>query len=129
MKRLIALVIVVAVASVVLSAQRAEAIKPFSDEFLKLYVKQDSADPKEKALADAVAKIKCNVCHEGTQKKNRNAYGKALDELLDKKADAKDTAKIQDALKKVEAMHSKAGDDKSPTFGDLIKEGKLPCGE
>jgi hypothetical protein len=40
----------------------------------------------------------------------------------------KNPEKIVESLKKVEAMHSVAGDDKSPTFGDLIKEGKLPGG-
>ena len=38
----------------------------------------------------------------------------------------KDVDKIKEALEAVEKEHSKPGDEKSPTFGELIKEGKLP---
>lgn len=131
MKKLFALVLCgcVALSLFGLGTQEAEAIPAFKKEFDDMYVKKDSADPKEKGFAEAVAKVKCNVCHVGTKKKDKNAYGIELDKLLDKKADVKDAAKIQDALKKVAEMHSKPGDDSSPTYGDLIKEGKLPCEE
>ncbi|HEY2894440.1 MAG TPA: hypothetical protein VGJ16_09520, partial [Pirellulales bacterium] len=59
----------------------------------------------------------------------RNEYGKALDELLDKKADMKDTKKIQEALETVAGKNSDPKNPSSPTFGDLIKQGKLPGGE
>ena len=101
------------------------AIKQFQDEFKALYVKPDSSDPAEKALATAVEAAKCNVCHKGKEKKERNAYGHALAELLDKKEDAKNMEKIRKALEAVAAMPSADG---GPTFGDLIKEGKLPGG-
>ncbi len=38
----------------------------------------------------------------------------------------KDPVKIKDLLEKAAKEHSDANDDKSPTFGELIKEGKLP---
>lgn len=105
------------------SSRPAFAIKEFFDEFKALYVKPDSGDANEKALAAEVETAKCNVCHAGSNKKERNSYGNALAELLDKKEDKKDTAKIRGALEKVAAMPS--GDGK-PTFGELIKQGKLP---
>jgi hypothetical protein len=105
------------------SSRPAFAIKEFFDEFKAVYVKPDSGDANEKALAAEVETAKCNVCHAGSNKKERNAYGNALADLLDKKEDKKDTAKIRGALEKVAAMPS--GDGK-PTFGELIKQGKLP---
>lgn len=108
------------------SARPAFAIKQFFDEFKAMYVKPDSADAAEKALAAAVETEKCNVCHTGKSKKERNAYGEALAGLLDKKEDAKNVDKIRASLEKVAGMPS---DGKSgPTFGALIKEGKLPGG-
>lgn len=96
------------------------AIKQFADEFKALYVKEGTP------LAEAVATAKCNVCHVGDSKKDRNAYGQALAERLDKKEDAKNVDKIRQALEEVAALPS-AVDGK--TFGDLIAEGKLPAGE
>ncbi len=107
----------------------ARAIAPFKKEFEAKYVKKDPTTPEEQALAAAVKEAKCNVCHVGKKKKDRNAYGEALSELLDKKADAKDLAKIQEALDKVADMKSNPDDPNSPTFGELIKQGKLPGGD
>ncbi|HTQ39092.1 MAG TPA: hypothetical protein VMJ32_08685 [Pirellulales bacterium] len=104
-------------------------------EFKKLYVKADSTSPDDKAFADAVKSARCGVCHEGESKKNRNDYGKALASILkpaDAPADFKgetDKSKIDDALKKVADEHVDPNDSKSPTYGDLIKAGKLPGGE
>ena len=104
------------------------AIDPFKKAFDAKYVKKDPATDAEKSLAAAVEKSKCNVCHVGKNKKARNDYGKALATLLTKK-DGKDMAKIDAALDTVAGMKSKADDAAAPTFGDLIKEGKLPGGE
>jgi hypothetical protein len=109
--------------------ETAYAIAPFKKEFDDKYVKKDPTTPEEKALAAAVAEAKCNVCHVGKNKKDRNAYGEALNKLLDKKADMKDKAKIQAALDTVASEKSKADDPNSPTFGELIPQGKLPGGE
>jgi hypothetical protein len=89
-----------------LTANSAFAIKPFLDAFVAKYPNVSGA-----------ATAKCGVCHEGSDKKNRNAYGKALDALLEK-GDAKDMAKINSALDKVAADNAK--------FGDNLKAGKLP---
>jgi cytochrome c553 len=115
------------------SLDAAQAIAPFKKEFDEKYVKKESADPKDQEFAAAVKKANCLVCHaknaEGKEdKKIRNAYGKALDILLDKKTDAKDVAKIQGALDTVAKEKSNPDDPNSPTFGDLIASGKLPGG-
>jgi hypothetical protein len=117
------------VGTLVARIETAHAVAPFKKEFEEKYVKKDPSTPAEKSLAAAVAHAKCNVCHVGTMKKDRNAYGDALDALLDKKVDMKDTAKIQAALDKVAEMKSNADDPNSPTFGELITQGKLPGGE
>ena len=96
------------------------AIKQFSDEFAAVYVKEGTP------LAEAVATAKCNVCHVGESKKDRNAYGQALAERLDKKEDAKNVEKIRQALAEVAALPSAVA---GKTFGDLIAEGKLPASE
>jgi len=114
----------------------AHAIPPFSKEFVAKYVKADSADEKDKTFAELINKTKCNVCHQGSDKKVRNEYGKHLSTLLKKdnfKADRlqaeadKCKAEIVAALDAVAAM--KSGDDKSPTYGELIAAGKLPGGD
>jgi cytochrome c553 len=117
-----------------LGANAAQAVPAFDKEFKAMYVKKDSSDPAEKAFAEAAAKAKCLVCHgknaDGKEdKKVRNAYGEALDKLLDKKADIKNKEKIVKSLEEFGKMHSDPDDDISTTFGDLIKEGKLPGGE
>lgn len=86
---------------------------------------------KNEAIKKASEEAKCNVCHFGNSKKNKNDYGKALGELLKKDKYKEDRVKaepeavkkeIEEAFKKVEAAKSKGGD----TFGDRLKAGKLP---
>lgn len=105
------------------------AIQQFKKAFDEAYVKPQPSSPAEKSLAEAVAKAKCNVCHQGTSKKNRNLYGQALDELLDRTADKDNAEKIRKSIADVAAKKSNPKDPKSPTFGDLIAAGKLPGGE
>lgn len=122
---------VVAVAAATLvcagSSREAFARKQYMDEFKALYVKPDSSDAAEKALAAEVETAKCNVCHVGSVKKDRNAYGNALSEKLDK--NDKDAAKIKKVLEEVAALPSDPATAGSPTFGALLKEGKLPAGK
>ena len=108
------------------SAREAFAIKQFFDEFKAIYVKPDSGDTAEKALVAEVETAKCNVCHVGSVKKDRNAYGNALADRLDKKEDAKNVEKIKKALEEVAALPSDPAKPDSPTFGALLKAGKLP---
>ena len=100
--------IVVAV-GVAASGGQAFAIKQFSDEFKAMYVEDGTP------LAAEVDKAKCNVCHVGKSKKDRNAYGQALSDLLDKKEDKSNKEKIRQALETVAAQPSAGAG--SPTFG------------
>lgn len=97
-----------------LLAQPASARKQYYDEFKEKYGKE---------LGKTVDEAKCFVCHVGKSKKNRNAYGMALGKAVMK--NEKDKSKINEALGKIE--EEKSADGK--TFGELIKEGKLPGGE
>jgi len=54
----------------------------------------------------------------------RNAYGKELEKILGKNEKGKE--KILKALDDVEKIKLDEKDEKSPTYGDRIKEGKLP---
>lgn len=67
-------------------------------------------------------KTTCNVCHDGDDKKKRNNYGEALGKNITKME--KDDAKIKEALTKTESEKSAITDK---TFGDLLKDGKLPA--
>jgi hypothetical protein len=111
------------------TVRHAEAIKPFEIEFRNLYYKPESADPAEKALAAAIETVKCNVCHEGTSKKNRNLYGQELSKLLDKTADKDNVEKIREAIEKVGGMKADPDNPSAPTFSEVIRAGKLPAGE
>jgi len=121
-----AFVTMLAIAWLGRGAPQAKADNAYRVEFVAKYVKADSNDAKDKAFAAAVDKAKCAICHEGKIKKNRNDYGKALAELLNRKTDVDNKEKIQAALKKVESKRSDPKNEKSPTFGELIKAGKLP---
>ena len=69
-------------------------------------------------------KTTCVVCHkEGTDdKKMRNNYGEALAKNIAKME--KDEAKVKEAFTKTEKEKSAVADK---TFGDLLKDGKLPA--
>jgi hypothetical protein len=105
----------------------AQALKAFRDQFEAKYVKADSKDPADMALATAFKEAKCNICHVGKNKKARNAYGRELAKFLNKETDKENVEKIRASLDKVAAMKSNK-DPQAPTFGELIKQGKLPAG-
>ncbi len=109
------------------SAERAFAIKVFQDVFVAEYIEPES----ETELAELASnkRMSCLICHQGKKKKHHNPYGEHLEDLLDKKKDAKNKEKILEALEKVNAMHVDAEDESSPTYGELIAEGKLPGGK
>jgi cytochrome c2 len=104
------------------------AIGPFKDAFEAKYVKPDSSDPKDVAFAAAVMEAQCNVCHVGANKKDRNGYGRALADLLDRQEDRDAQEKIRTALDHAASLKSVPDDANSLTFGQLIEEGKLPGG-
>ena len=75
-----------------------------------------------KAVAGLADNAKCSACHVGAKKTDRNDYGMTLAKLVGAK-NQMDAAKIKDALKSAEA--EKSGTE-GKTFGDLLKDGKLP---
>ena len=113
---------------VVFLSHPAAAIVQYQKQFVKLYV-GDNADP-ESELAKLVKnkKLRCLTCHQGKKKKNCNPYGEHFRDLLDRKKDKKDEAKIIAALKKVEQMPSVPDDKESPTYAELMAAGELPGG-
>jgi hypothetical protein len=120
---------VVALASLAaLNVGTAHARKQYSDEFVKTYITDSPSTPAQKAIEADVKAVKCGVCHVGpggSKKKERNAYGAALQKQLEK--NEKDTGKIKAGLEAIAKDSSNPADAKAPTFGDLLKEGKLPA--
>jgi hypothetical protein len=80
-------------------------------------------NPMDKALG-GTGKANCHVCHAGKSRKNRNAYGQAISELIGK--DEKDKDKLLAAFEQVAGQHSNPSDESSPTWGELIEKGTLP---
>jgi hypothetical protein len=119
------ILVLLAGAATLLGAGAVHAIEAFKTEFQNKYIKDTPTDDAEKKLKEAYETAKCDVCHTGKDKKVRNTYGKALAELLTKK-DKLAVAKIKSALDTVAGQKSDPTMPNSPTFGDLIKEGKLP---
>ena len=103
------------------------AILQFSKVFKKDYL--DNHADKKFAAEASKAPNSCMVCHQGKNRKHRNAFGQEVAKLLDKKKDAKDEAKISASIKKVLAMHVDPKDEKSETYLDRVKAGKYPGGE
>jgi hypothetical protein len=115
--------IVIGLVAVAWTLQSASALPPFNKEWTARYNPGD----KNSAYVEA----KCNVCHEGTSKKMKNEYGKAVGKFLTKakyneiKEDEAAAKKyILDGLQKAEGEKSGGG----KTYGELIKAGKLPSG-
>ena len=133
-RRIVVFAVCVAAMAVWSRIPAAYAIPAFYKEFQAKYIKADSTDEKDAAFATLVTKkAKCNVCHKGRSKKMHNTYGLKLKELLKKddfkaariKAEPeKCKEEINAAFDKVAAM--KSGGDDSPSFGELIAQGKLP---
>src|SRR3990172_5525304 len=94
-------------------ARPAAAVLQFCNAFTAEYLEHHP----DQAYAEYVKKeVKCLVCHQGKKRKNHNRYGEHLDELLDRKKDAKDLEKIVAALKKVAALPFDPADPNSETF-------------
>jgi hypothetical protein len=104
----------------------ASPTETFNKEFKSCYVRP-RGDRKAVAFATAVDKARCSVCHLGGKKKGFNAYGKQVAKLLHK-SDERDRKKILAALNKVAAMKINPSDSKSQSFGERIRQGKLPAG-
>lgn len=111
------------------SAAPCWAIPPFNEAFKKNFV------PAGAPIEAKVAEVKCNVCHIGKAKKDKNEYGKAVGKYLkkadfagdDKKYDPKSDEgqkALKEGLEKANAEKSAGG----KSFGDMIKAGELPGG-
>lgn len=122
------LILSLLVATLTLACQRpASAILNFQKAFLAEYIEKHE---NEEYAEYVKRKARCNVCHQGKKsKKNRNPYGEQLSKLLDFKKDKVEKEKTIKALQTVGKMHSDPKDKKSPTFAQLIAEGKLPGGK
>jgi hypothetical protein len=99
------------------SARNAEARPQYLGMWMQTY-------PKVAEKNDVKNSVKCNVCHVGSVKKNRNDYGKAIVKALEGKKNLtlKKKADFVDALKT--AAKEKNADGK--TFGDLLEADELP---
>lgn len=106
------------------------ALPAFNKEWQAKYVEGNG----NAAFVEAATAAKCNVCHDANSKskKDKNEYGKAVGKHLTKaeytklKTDADAVNKyIIEGLEKTNAEKSSGG----KTFGELIKEGKLPGGQ
>ncbi len=125
MKRIIALLALVG-----LFTSNAFATTEFNKEWKAMYLTDDTSEE----FSSAAKKAGCNVCHvkDKDKKKERNEYGKAVNEFLKSKDFPKEFIKenpekakemIQDGLKK--AAEKKSSDGQP--FGEKIKAGKLPA--
>ena len=102
------------------------AFSKFYSVFKKHYINDDTS----KEYKELITKTKCAICHDSNKtkengsldKKFRNPYGDLLDELLSKD-DKKDTEKIINALEAVSSEKSLLTDK---TYGELIKNEKIP---
>lgn len=116
----------IAIAAMFCEARPAKAVPQFRKEFVAKYVKSDSSDPKDKAFAAAVKKARCNICHAGADKEKRNPYGQAISKFISKE-EQENKEKFLESLDKAAGVKVKPDDAKSPTFGERISAGKLPC--
>jgi hypothetical protein len=100
-------------------------------QFQKVFTEEYLNEHADRQFVEYVRhEAKCNACHQGTKdRKNHNAYGEALAERLDAKADAKSLERILAALREVERLPADPRQPASPTFGDRLAAGKLPAGE
>jgi hypothetical protein len=116
LKAVAGLVLALAGIVVLTSVRPAEARPQYLPVWLQTY-----PDVAEKNNVKAA--VKCNVCHFGASKKNRNDYGKAIEKVLDGKKNVRDKTKIADNLKT--AAKEKNADGK--TFGEILDGNELPA--
>jgi len=112
---------------VVLGAPPAHAVKEFFAEFESYYVTGAKRTRTTAALATAVGRAKCTICHPGDDKHKLSAYGGKIAMEINK-FDKNNKKKIQAAFDYVANLQVEVRkDQKSPTFGMLLKQGKLPA--
>jgi hypothetical protein len=110
-----------------LVASEASALPPFNKEWLARYKDGNN----NAAFVEAVETAKCNVCHVGKSKKDKNEYGKAVAKFLTKKDYEAVKADTDAAQKYIIEGLEKSEAEKAPngkTYGQMIKAGELPGG-
>ena len=109
------------------TAAPAPAIEEFYNEFKAKYSKPKSKNRKELALSHAIEQAKCTICHPNDDKHKLTSYGTSV-ALLINKFDKGKKQKIQETFDKVANKNSDSYDRNSITFGEQIKQGKIPEG-
>lgn len=106
------------------AARPASAILPFYNALKADYLEK----LEDKKFFEEVNKPanRCFVCHQGRDRKVRNAMGLEMSKLI--KKTEKDKAKMSAAIKKVLEMHVDPKDSKSETYLDRLKASKWPAG-
>ena len=109
------------------TAEKAQAIPAFAKAFTERYV----STSKNADFVAAAKEKKCNLCHFGTSKKNKNDFGKVIAKHL-KKTNYSSTRvreeaaavkkEFDDAFKKILAEKNPAG----KTYKSRIDAGMLP---
>jgi hypothetical protein len=116
---------VAAVLGVAAVAPPVFAIKPFYVELEAKYGRPDSKEQNDIALTIALNQAGCTICHPGDDKHKLTRYGGQLAWRINK-FDKGNKKKIQEAFDEVGALRSDPYDPKSPTYGELFRQGKLP---
>jgi len=104
-----------------------------TNEFAKEWKDHYAADGADKAFVAASRKAGCNVCHvKGEKKTERNEYGKAIKEFLDKDEFTKEWCKEnpEKAKELIVAGLKKAGEKNSTDgkkFAEKLSAGELPA--
>jgi hypothetical protein len=107
---------------------------------MNLSIRQVAARPEYKArldeatkggkAAEAIKEAKCNNCHYGTSKKNRNDFGQALNKHMNADTFKELRENKEELNKKIDAALKAALKEKSKqgkTFGEIIESGSLPA--
>jgi len=127
MRRVVVAVVgLMIVAGMAITVRPAHAVKEFREQFEAKYVNRHSRKRNDVALARAVDAAQCRVCHPNDDKHKLNVYGSQLAQYVNQ-FDKEKTERIQDSLEKISVKRSDPFDKNSPTFGALIKKGKLPA--
>lgn len=106
-------------------AAPAGAVEEFYAELAAKYVKPASKKQDDVLLAIAVEGARCTICHPGDDTHKLTPYGGQLAWRVNK-YDKKDKKKIQKAFDEIGKLRSDPRDPKSPTYGDLFRQGRLP---
>jgi len=109
-----------------LATPPAYAVKEFFNEFEAYYVKRNSKRRNDVVFANAVEQAKCTICHPGDDKHKLTGYGSQVAQIVNR-GDKNDKKRIRAAFDEVSRMASDRYNKRSPTFGSMIKLGKIPA--